>query len=87
REYMQAELQRIWMERQTTALYVTHQISEALFLSDQVLVMSSRPGKIKAVIPVEAERPRRPGIQRTAPFIALEERIWSLLDPPGENVV
>jgi NitT/TauT family transport system ATP-binding protein len=82
REYMQVELQRIWMEQQTTALYVTHQISEALFLSDRVLVMSARPGRIKAVVPVEEKRPRRPGIHRTLPFIRLEEEIWSLLDHP-----
>lgn len=86
REHMQAELQRIWLEQRTTALYVTHQISEALFLSDRVVVMSSRPGRIKAIIPVEEERPRRLGIQRTASFLRLEEQIWSLLDRPVHSV-
>jgi NitT/TauT family transport system ATP-binding protein len=83
---MQAELQRIWLEQRTTALYVTHQISEALFLSDRVVVMSARPGRIKAVIPVEMERPRPLGIQRKAPFLRLEEQIWSLLDRPEYGI-
>lgn len=87
REYMQLELQRVWMEKKTTALYVTHQIGEALFLSDRVLVMSARPGRIKAIIPVEEERPRRPGVIRTPKFNQLEEQIWSLLDHPMPSAV
>lgn len=80
RELMQAELQRVWMEQKTTAVYVTHQISEAVFLADRVIVLSAGPGRIKEIVPVPFERPRPLRLQRTALFVALEDEIWGLLD-------
>ena len=59
REVMQMELQRIWLETRCSALYVTHQIDEAIFLADKVVVMSARPGRIVRVIPVDFPRPAR----------------------------
>jgi NitT/TauT family transport system ATP-binding protein len=79
REYMQVELQRIWQQTHKTALYVTHQISEAIYLGDLVIVMSARPGKIKALIPVDFERPRDLRVKRHPRFIEIEEHIWSLI--------
>jgi NitT/TauT family transport system ATP-binding protein len=81
REAMQSELQRIWLEDRTTAVYVTHQISEAIFLADRVLVMTPSPGQIKASVTVALSRPRPPGAQRTEPFLELEKRIWELIEP------
>lgn len=84
REYMQAELQRIWLQERTTAIYVTHNIREAVFLADRVVVLTAGPGRIKAIIPVPFERPRPLRLQRTPSFQALEEQIWDLLDvAPG----
>jgi NitT/TauT family transport system ATP-binding protein len=80
REYMQAELQRIWLQEQTTAVYVTHSISEAVFLADRVLVMSDTPGRIKAVVDIPFERPRPLKLRRTAAFVEMESQIWDLLD-------
>ncbi|MBA3027595.1 MAG: ABC transporter ATP-binding protein [Desulfobacteraceae bacterium] len=58
REMMQAELLNIWQQAKCTVLFVTHSISEAIYLSDRVLIMSRRPGKIIADIPVGLPRPR-----------------------------
>lgn len=79
REVMQVELQRIWMETQCSVLYVTHQIDEALFLADKVLVMSARPGCIQQVIPIDFPRPRPLALKRQPAFATLTEQIWQLL--------
>ncbi len=79
RELMQEELLRIWKEAGKTVLFITHQIDEAIFLSDRVIVFSARPGRVKASIPVDLERPRALRLKREARFHALEDRIWSLI--------
>ena len=79
RDLMQAELLRVWREARKTVLFVTHQIDEAIFLSDRVIVFSARPGRVKASIAVEIERPRALRLKREPRFHALEDRIWSLI--------
>ncbi|MCX6048593.1 MAG: ABC transporter ATP-binding protein [Chloroflexi bacterium] len=79
REILQIELQRIWLATRHSALYVTHQIDEAIFLADKVVVMATRPGRIQAVIAVDLPRPRPLSIKRHPAFIALSEQIWQLL--------
>ncbi|XHR29229.1 MAG: ABC transporter ATP-binding protein [Chthoniobacteraceae bacterium] len=58
RIHMQRELERIWQEEKTTMVMVTHDIDEAIQLSNRVVVMSSRPGEIKEIIPISLPRPR-----------------------------
>jgi NitT/TauT family transport system ATP-binding protein len=82
REQMQLELQRIWMETGVTALYITHQISEALFLADEIIVMSGRPGRIRAVLAVPEPRPRALAMHRDPRVLDLEAQIHALLQPP-----
>jgi NitT/TauT family transport system ATP-binding protein len=79
REYMQNELQRIWMEARHSAILVTHQIREAVYLADRVAVLSGRPGRIRAIIPVALPRPRSLLTLQDPGFHALEVEIWKLL--------
>ncbi len=75
---MGRELLRLWGEQKRPVLFVTHDIEEAVSLSDRVIVMTGRPGFIKAVYDVDLVRPRDPREVRKAPaFQALVDRIWS----------
>ncbi|MGI6207171.1 MAG: ABC transporter ATP-binding protein [Anaerolineae bacterium] len=80
RERMNDELQRIWMASGTTVIMVTHSIEEAVFLSDRVVVLSQRPGRVKGIFEVPFERPR-PGELRYEPeHAALAARIRRAVD-------
>jgi NitT/TauT family transport system ATP-binding protein len=80
REVMQLELLRICDVERKTVIFVTHQIEEAVFLSDRVIVFSSRPGRLKEIIAIDLPRPRRFAIKRAPEFVAYVDRIWSLLE-------
>ncbi|HXP95017.1 MAG TPA: ABC transporter ATP-binding protein, partial [Candidatus Binatia bacterium] len=80
REIMQTELLRIWETTRATVLFITHQIDEAVYLSDRVLVFSRRPGKIQEDIRIELPRPREFGIKRSPEFTAYVARIWKLIE-------
>jgi NitT/TauT family transport system ATP-binding protein len=80
RELMQDELLRIWREAQKTVLFVTHQINEAVYLADQVVVFSARPGKIREVVDIDLPRPRPLTLKRSPKFLALEDRIWAMIE-------
>ena len=79
REAMQEELLRIWKAAGKTVLFITHQIDEAIFLSDRVIVFSARPGRVRESISVEIERPRALRLKREPRFHALEDSIWTLI--------
>lgn len=84
REKMQEELLAVWQKTSTTALIVTHQVDEAIFLADRVVVMSANPGRIKREFVVDLPRPRDLSIKRTREFMDLELAIWNELELMGK---
>jgi NitT/TauT family transport system ATP-binding protein len=80
REIMQTELLRIWSEGRKTVVFVTHQIDEAVFLSDKVLVFARRPGRLQEIVDINLPRPRDLSIKRTVEFTALVDHIWGLIE-------
>ena len=76
RELMQVELLRIWSATRKTALFVTHDIVEAVFLADRVIVFSARPGRVKLSLPIDLPRPRDLRMKHHARFVELESTVW-----------
>ncbi|MCL6552231.1 MAG: ABC transporter ATP-binding protein [Firmicutes bacterium] len=79
RELMQEELQRIWLETGKTVLFVTHDVEEAVYLGDRVVVFSARPGRIKAEVSVRLPRPRRLEVKKSQAFLDRRNQVWDLL--------
>ncbi len=83
REQMNLELQRIWMERRKTVVFVTHSVGEAVFLADRVVVMSPRPGRIVDTLEVDFPRPRPLSVMNTEAFGVHVSRIREKLNATG----
>ncbi len=80
RETMQTELLRVWDATKKTAVFITHQISEAVYLADRVVVMSPRPGRVKAIVDVDIPRPRPASARRDPNMFAIEAEIGALME-------
>ena len=83
RDELNLELQRIWMADSKTVVFVTHSITEAVFLADRVVVMSRSPGRIADVIDVDLARPRDLAIRETGEFARLCRRARLLFEQMG----
>ncbi len=83
REQMQVDLQTIWHRTQKTVLFVTHSISEAVFLSDRVIVMTPRPGAIRAILDIDIERPRDLNVHDTPRFTGIVHEIRLMFQEMG----
>jgi ABC-type nitrate/sulfonate/bicarbonate transport system ATPase subunit len=80
RSHLQQELQRIWQQEGITMVLVTHDVDEALFLADRVVVMQPRPGRIRDVLPVPLARPRE---RNSSAFLALRDQVLAQLVQPS----
>jgi NitT/TauT family transport system ATP-binding protein len=79
RDLMQAELLRVWQTAKKTVLFVTHQIDEAIYLSDRVMVMTKRPGRAKKIFKIDLPRPRDYEMRVTPEFNEIKLQIWNSL--------
>jgi len=79
REIMQEEIQAVWLQTRPTVLLITHDLDEAIYLSDRVIIFSARPGRVIADIAVELERPRQPDVRKTGAYAAYKNDTWDLL--------
>jgi NitT/TauT family transport system ATP-binding protein len=79
RDLMQAELLQIWERTKKTVLFVTHSIEEAAYLSDRVVVMTARPGRLKNTITIDLPRPRDYEMRLTPEFNDIKSKIWNTL--------
>jgi len=89
RQLMQEDLTTLWDKEKKTVIFVTHSMDEAAYLSDRVLVMDTHPGRVKEILDIPLERPREPGIRRSALFRELTSHMWAQLrdmihDPDAE---
>jgi NitT/TauT family transport system ATP-binding protein len=75
---MQTELLAIWRRSPKTVIFVTHDVHEAVYLAERVVVMSARPGRVKAVIETRFDR-SDPGMAKSKPFLDKVDEIWGLV--------
>jgi NitT/TauT family transport system ATP-binding protein len=86
REFMQAELLKIWSQDRKTVLFITHQINEAVYLADRVAVMSARPGRLKGIFKIPFGRPRTLSLKRDPQFLEIEDSIWQLIEEESQSL-
>lgn len=87
RQFIGRELLRIWERTQNRVLFITHDIQEAVYLSDEVWVMSARPSIVKEIVNIDLPRPRPEGTHALPRFRELEEHLWNLVKVEAEKTL
>ena len=87
RTLMQEELLRIWEQHRLSTLYVTHNIQEAVYLADRVVVLSRRPGRVASILNIELPRRGRDGAEHTRRFNEYCDHIWGLIRKDAEDAL
>ena len=87
RQLMQEELLAIWERTRQTILYVTHNIHEAVWMADRVVVLSRRPGRVVEIVPVKLPRPRTEAMLGEPGFVQAVERIWALIKSQARDAL
>ena len=80
REIMQLELLRIWRAAKKTVLFITHQINEAIYLADRVIIFGARPGRVKDTLKINIPRPRDLAVKRSKQFLEYEDYLWNQIE-------
>lgn len=83
---MQDVLSRLWEGRQKTVILVTHDIEEAVYLADRVVIFSPRPGRVNAEVRVDFPRPRRPAMRYSPAFLEVKKQIWEAFGPASAGI-
>jgi NitT/TauT family transport system ATP-binding protein len=83
RDQLTVDLQDIWLSSRKTVVFVTHNVAEAVFLSDRILVMSTSPGRVVADIRVDLPRPRMLAIHESAQFVATAQQVYAIFKSLG----
>jgi NitT/TauT family transport system ATP-binding protein len=83
RDQMNLDLLTLWEQRKKTVIFITHSIPEAVFLSDKVIVMTPRPGRIQEIIPIKIPRPRSMAVRETSDFATYTHQIVALFKEAG----
>ena len=79
RALMQDLLLKIWDEESLTVMFVTHDVDEAVYMSDRLYVLSARPGRVKEIVPISLPRPREYSVQLTSDFLELKQHVRDLI--------
>ena len=79
RRLLQDDLLQLWQRKQKTVVFVTHSMDEAVYLSDRVVLMSPRPGRVQEVLNVDLPRPRTEDVQKEQVFAEMKEYLWGAL--------
>lgn len=87
RTLMQEELLEIWQKTRLSTLYVTHNIQEAVYLADRVVVLSSRPGRIIRILPIDLPKRERDSAEYSAQFAGYVDEIWGLIRKDAEDAL
>jgi NitT/TauT family transport system ATP-binding protein len=85
RAQMQAHLKQIWMNVDVTILFITHDLDEAVYMADRIILLSARPGRIAEIIEVPILQPRTPEVQLDPRFIATRLRLDELIHPKSAH--
>ncbi len=80
KERLQADLLETWRQTKKTVIFVTHDIEEAIFLSDKIVVMSARPGRVQHIEEVALPRPRADEMRLTSEFLDIKRKLWGMLE-------